>query len=49
MIWTILLIFLAFDAVVYFALWFDTMYYRHDLPNVCRNIIYKFTEEEETE
>lgn len=47
MFWTIFLILLAFDTVVFIALWFDTMYYRHNLPSMCRNIIDKFMEEEE--
>ena len=47
MFWTIFLILLALDVVVYFSLWFDTMYYRHNLPNVCKNILEKFIEEEE--
>lgn len=38
---------LAFDLIVYLAMWFDTAYYKYDLPTVARKIMDSFTEEEE--
>ena len=38
---------LTFDLIVYLAMWFDTAYYKYDLPTVARKIMDSFTEEEE--
>lgn len=46
MIWNILFIWLAFDALVFFLVWFDYVYYRHNLPGVCRKVLDAFVEED---
>lgn len=47
MVKVILICWLVVVVMVYAALWFDTIYYRHDLPKVYRKILDTFTEEEE--
>ena len=46
MIVKILLGWLIFDFVVYVVMWFETIYYKKDLPAVFRKILIAFTEEE---
>ncbi len=49
MVWKIITIWLAFDALVYLFMWFETIYYRHDLPRVYHKVLEAFTEEDEDE
>lgn len=42
----ILLAWLAFNAVVYVAMWFDVMYYRNHLASKFRMLLASMTEEE---
>ena len=42
----VILAWLAFDLVVYLFMWFEPIYYKHDLPTVYRKILDSFTEEE---
>lgn len=37
---------LIFVVLIYGLLWFDTIYYKHNLPQVYKNILDIFTEEE---
>ncbi|MBO7067116.1 MAG: hypothetical protein J6W52_00305 [Bacteroidaceae bacterium] len=46
MIVKILLGWLIFDIVVYGVMWFETIYYKKNLPDVFRRILIAFTEEE---
>ena len=46
---TLLIILLAwgiFTCLVYILLWGDTLYYRYNLPKVCKKVLDAFTEEE---
>lgn len=47
MIAKILLGWIVFDVVVYCVMWFDTIYYKKNLPAVFRKLLLAFTEEEE--
>ena len=47
MIMKILLGWIIFLVVVYTAMWFDTIYYKKNLPAVFRKLLLAFTEEEE--
>ena len=47
MLTIILISWAAFAGLIYLALWFDTIYYRCNLPQVCRNVLNAFTEEDE--
>lgn len=47
MILKILLGWIIFIVVVYSYMWFDTIYYKKNLPAVFRKILLAFTEEEE--
>ena len=38
---------LVFDLLVYIAMWFETLYYRKNLPAVFQKLLMAFTEEEE--
>ena len=38
---------IIFLVVVYALMWFDTIYYKKDLPGVFRKLLLAFTEEEE--
>ncbi len=38
---------IIFLVVVYAVMWFDTIYYKKDLPGVFRKLLLAFTEEEE--
>ena len=42
---TVLLIWLAFDALVFLLCWLDYIWYRHDLPRVYRKIMDAFMED----
>lgn len=42
----ILLIWAILDVIVYAVLWFDTVYYEHDLPKLYKRILDAFTEED---
>lgn len=33
-------------AFIYILIWCDTLYYRYNLPKVCKKILNAFTEEE---
>ena len=46
MILKCILAWLVFDLIVYLAMWFDTAYYKYNLPALTRKIIESFTEEE---
>ena len=37
---------LIFVAIVYLLMWFDTAYYKYNLPNIYRKVLDSFTEEE---
>lgn len=41
-----LYIWLAFVALVYLFAWLDTMYYKYDVPRICKRVFDAFTEEE---
>jgi hypothetical protein len=43
----ILLTWLAFDLIVFFIMWFEYCYYKHNIPKKCKKILESFTEEEE--
>jgi len=43
----ILLCWIIFLVVVYSVMWFDTIYYKKNLPAVFRKLLLVFTEEEE--
>ena len=45
-IYIVMICWLSIVAIVYVALWFDTIYYRHNLPQGYRKILDIFTEEE---
>lgn len=47
MIIKILIGWIIFLVVVYTVMWFETIYYKKDLPAVFRKILLAFTEEEE--
>lgn len=47
MIIKILIGWIIFIGVVYSYMWFDTIYYKKNLPAVFRKILLAFTEEEE--
>jgi hypothetical protein len=38
---------LLFDLIVYIVMWFETIYYRKNLPAVFQKLLMAFTEEEE--
>ncbi len=42
----ILLAWLLFVVLVYLLMWFDTIYYKYNLPEVYRKILDTFTEED---
>lgn len=42
----VILVWLAFDLLVYLFMWFETIYYKHDLPTVYKKVLDSFTEEE---
>ena len=37
---------LIFVAIVYLLMWFDTAYYKYNLPSVYRKVLDTFTEED---
>ena len=41
-----LIIWGAFVALVYMVLWGDTIYYKYNIPKLCRKVIDAFTEED---
>lgn len=47
MILKILLVWLAFVLIVYIVMWFETIYYKKNLPAVFQKLLMAFTEEEE--
>jgi succinate-acetate transporter protein len=47
MIIKILLGWIIFDFIVYTVMWFETIYYKKNLPAVFRKLLLAFTEEEE--
>ena len=47
MIAKILIGWLIFDAIVYIVMWFETIYYKKNLPAVFQKLLMAFTEEEE--
>jgi hypothetical protein len=38
---------LLFDLIVYIVMWFETIYYKKNLPAVFQKLLMAFTEEEE--
>ena len=38
---------LLFDLIVYIVMWFETIYYKKNLPAVFHKLLMAFTEEEE--
>lgn len=46
MIMKILFGWIIFDLVVYIAMWFETIYYKKNLPAVFQKLLMAFTEEE---
>lgn len=36
----------SFVCLVFLILWGDTLYYKYDLPKVCKKVFDAFTEEE---
>lgn len=44
---TIILIWLAFDIIVYLTMWFEHTYYLHDLPSKYKKVLMSFTEEDD--
>lgn len=38
---------LLFDLIVYVVMWFETIYYKKNLPAVFQKLLMAFTEEEE--
>ena len=47
MILRIIIGLLIFDLLVYIAMWFETIYYKKNLPAVFQKLLMAFTEEEE--
>lgn len=47
MILKILLSWFIFVLIVYIAMWFETIYYKKNLPAVFQKLLMAFTEEEE--
>lgn len=43
---TILIAWGIFVGLVYVLLWGDTLYYRYNLPRMCKKVLDAFTEEE---
>lgn len=44
--WILLIVWGAFVGLVYLVLWFDTIYYKHNLPKVFKKMLDAFTEED---
>lgn len=38
---------LVFDLLVYIVMWFETIYYKKNLPDLFQKLLMAFTEEEE--
>lgn len=47
MILRIIIGLLIFDLLVYIVMWFETIYYKKNLPAVFQKLLMAFTEEEE--
>lgn len=45
-LWILLIVWCVFVALVYLVLWFDTIYYKHNLPKLFKKMLDAFTEED---